>query len=63
MEHLRRLLVHAGVLPAAGRPALTGDLPAAVLADLFGLHINSAGRWTHHARRDWAAYLASRSAT
>ena len=42
---------------------LGADLPPAVLADLFGLHLNTAASWTRYAQRDWAAYLASRSAT
>lgn len=36
---------------------LAGDLPAAVLAELLGLHINTAVGWSGYARRDWAAYL------
>jgi hypothetical protein len=42
--------------------ALAADLPAAVLADLLGMHINTAVRWTTYARRDWAEYLAARAA-
>ena len=42
---------------------LADDLPAAVLADLLGLHPNTAVGWTRYAGREWAAYLASRSAT
>lgn len=41
--------------------ALAADLPAAILADLLGLHINTAVRWVNLARRDWADYLAERS--
>ncbi|WP_326812331.1 hypothetical protein OIE62_07425 [Streptomyces scopuliridis] len=40
--------------------ALAADLPAAILADLLGLHVNTAVRWVTYARRDWAAYLAAR---
>lgn len=36
---------------------LAGDLPAAVLAELLGLHINTAVGWSGYARRDWVAYL------
>ena len=39
--------------------ALAADLPAAILADLLGLHINTAVRWATYARRDWADYLAA----
>ena len=42
--------------------ALAADLPAAILADLLGLHVNTAVRWVTYARRDWADYLASRTA-
>lgn len=41
--------------------ALAADLPAAVLADLLGLHVNTAIRWVTHARRDWTDYLAARA--
>ncbi|WP_405958145.1 XRE family transcriptional regulator [Streptomyces phaeochromogenes] len=40
--------------------ALAADLPAAILADLLGLHVNTAVRWVTYARRDWADYLATR---
>jgi hypothetical protein len=42
--------------------ALATDLPAAILADLLGLHVNTAVRWVTHARRDWTDYLAARVA-
>jgi hypothetical protein len=42
--------------------ALAADLPAAILADLLGLHINTAVRWVTYARRDWAHYLTARMA-
>jgi hypothetical protein len=42
--------------------ALAADLPAAILADLLGLHVNTAVRWVIYARRDWADYLAIRAA-
>ncbi|MGW3128478.1 hypothetical protein [Streptomyces sp. NPDC001123] len=57
-------------LNAAGihvRPARNGalcslatDLPAPVMADLLGLHINTAVRWSRLVKRDWASYLAAR---
>jgi hypothetical protein len=40
--------------------ALASDLPAAVLADFLGVHVNTAVRWVTYARQDWAAYLAAR---
>lgn len=48
---------HNGVLAA-----LAADLPAAILADLLGLHVNTAVRWVVYARRDWADHLAIRAA-
>ena len=42
--------------------ALASDLPAAVIADFLGIHVNTAVRWVNYARRDWTAYLAARDA-
>ncbi|WP_156370935.1 XRE family transcriptional regulator [Nocardia arizonensis] len=42
--------------------ALAADLPAAVLADLLGMHINTAIRWVDYAGGDWTDYLAARAA-
>jgi hypothetical protein len=42
--------------------ALACDLPAAVLADFLGIHVNTAVRWVTYARQDWTAYLAARDA-
>lgn len=57
-------LQQEGIDPLAGRNgarlALAADLPASVLADLTGLHVNTALRWTRWAMRDWTAYIASR---
>jgi hypothetical protein len=39
--------------------ALAADLPAAIIADLLGMHINTAIRWVKYAGRDWADYLAA----
>jgi hypothetical protein len=62
---VRRLNDH-GIRARASRNAalinLAADLPAAVLADLLGMHINTAVLWAHRARRDWASYLAARTA-
>ena len=40
---------------------LAGDLPASVLADLLGIHITTATRWTKLVKRDWAEYAGERS--
>jgi hypothetical protein len=42
--------------------AFAADLPAAILADLLGMHVNTAVRWVIYARRDWTDYLAARAA-
>ena len=61
---VRQLNTH-GIQARIGRSAalinLAADLPAAVLADLLGLHINTAVRWVKRASRDWASYLAARA--
>ena len=58
-----RLLRH-GITPRAGRNTamltLAADLPAAVLADLLGIHDDTATRWAHRTNRDWQTYLAQR---
>ena len=62
---LVRQLNTCGIQARIGRSAalinLAADLPAAILADLLGLHINTAVRWVKRARRDWASYLAART--
>ena len=62
---LVRQLNDHGIQARASRNAalisLAADLPAAVLADLLGMHINTAVRWTHRAKRDWSSYLAARA--
>lgn len=63
---LVRQLNHHGIQARLSRSAalinLAADLPAAVLADLIGMQINTAVRWAHRAKRDWVSYLAARSA-
>jgi hypothetical protein len=46
----------------AALAALAADLPAAILADLLGMHVNTAVRWVTYTRRDWTDYLAARAA-
>jgi hypothetical protein len=51
-----------GIPVKAGRRAalidLAGRLPAAVLADLLGLHPTTAVNWMHQAGADWTRYAA-----
>jgi len=50
---------HAGRNTA--RLALAAELPASVLADLTGISISTAERWSQWAKRDWTVYVAERS--
>jgi hypothetical protein len=43
------------------RLALAAELPASVLADLTGISISTAERWSQWAKRDWAAYVGQRT--
>jgi hypothetical protein len=63
-----RLTVQLNNLGIRVRPArnsalcsLADDLPASVLADLLGIHITTAVRWSKLVKRDWASYLAART--
>lgn len=53
--------VQARISRGAALINLATDLPAPVLADLLGMHVNTAVRWVRHAKRDWASYLAARA--
>lgn len=61
---LRRHLNNAGIYTIAAHNSalieLAADLPAPVVADTLGIHIETAVRWSKYARRDWADYLAAR---
>lgn len=52
--HLRRAR-------SAALAALATDLPAAVLANLLDLNINTANAWAVYAQYDWTTYLAART--
>ena len=53
--------IEARISRSAALINLAADLPASVLADLLGMHINTAVRWAHRAKRDWTSYLATRA--
>jgi hypothetical protein len=59
---LRRYGIDAHAGRNTGRLALAAELPASVLADLTGVSISTAERWSHWAKRDWAAYVGQRAA-
>ena len=67
VNFLVRELNELGIRARAARNTalldLASELPAAILADLLGLHINTATRWIKKTRRDWTGYLAARTAT
>ena len=44
------------------RLALAAELPASVLADLTGISISTAERWSRWAKRDWTSYIGQRAA-
>ncbi len=52
---LRRYGIDAHGGRNTGRLVLAAELPASVLADLTGISISTAERWSQWARRDWAA--------
>ncbi|CAL9325997.1 XRE family transcriptional regulator [Streptomyces sp. SudanB182_2057] len=39
------------------------SLPPIVVADLFGIHPNTAQKWANYTKDDWSAYLAARMDT
>jgi hypothetical protein len=61
---LGRQLNRHGIIARPARngalSALAADLPAPVIADFLGIHVNTAVRWVTYARQDWTAYLAAR---
>jgi hypothetical protein len=64
-NYLVKLLNGVGIHTRTARNSalisLAADLPAPVLADLLGLHINTAVRWVRRSKRDWATYLEARA--
>jgi hypothetical protein len=63
-ERLRKRLAAHGITLRSTRNAalmaLAAELPAPVLADLVGLHVNTAVEWVRSARGDWSAYAATK---
>ena len=41
--------------------ALAADLPASVLSQIIGVHINTAVDWVRLAKRDWTDFIAERA--
>ncbi|MFB9238167.1 hypothetical protein ACFFWC_21855 [Plantactinospora siamensis] len=59
MLHRNGITVTAGRNTA--RAALASGLPASVLADLTGTHVQTAVAWTRLTGRDWTDYVAKRA--
>ncbi|MGY6655354.1 hypothetical protein ACXIZN_24645 [Amycolatopsis sp. TRM77291] len=57
------LPVHLRRARSAALAALAADIPAAVLAHLLNLNINTAIAWANYAQHDWTAYLHARTNT
>jgi hypothetical protein len=57
------LPVHLRRARSAALAALAADIPAAVLAQLLDLNINTAINWANYAQHDWTAYLHARTTT
>jgi hypothetical protein len=55
------LPVHLHRARSAALAALATDIPAAVLAHLLDLNINTAIAWANYAQHDWSTYLAART--
>ena len=55
---LRAIGIYAQTGRRAALLSLASQLPAAVLADLLGLHETTAARWMHQAGGDWSRYAA-----
>lgn len=57
-ERLRKLGIRAQPGRRAALTHLAAQLPAAVIADLLGIHPNTAVHWVHDAGGDWNRYAA-----
>jgi hypothetical protein len=62
-ERLRALGIYAQTGRRAALLDLAAQLPAAVLADLLGLHETTAAKWMHQAGGDWNRYAAELART
>jgi hypothetical protein len=60
---LRALGINAQAGRRAAMQQLAAEVPAAVLADLLGMAVTTAVKWTHAAGGDWARYAADTART
>jgi hypothetical protein len=67
VETIRTRLAKLGIRTRVARTTallqLTAELPPTVLADLLGIHPNTAVKWSKAAGGDWARYAASKSSS
>ena len=57
-ERLRAIGVRAKQERSTALFTLAGELPAALLAQMLGIHITGAVKWQHAAAGDWTTYAA-----
>jgi len=66
-EYLRMRLAGIGIQCTPARNAaliqLASQMPAAVIADMLGLHVNTATRWVELAGAKWTGYVADHRAS
>ncbi|MFD4460077.1 hypothetical protein [Nocardia sp. NPDC058480] len=55
------LHVHLRRARSAALAHLASEIPAAVLAELLDLHIDTALAWSNYAQNEWSAYVAART--
>lgn len=60
-EHLHRYGIDARAARNSLMLDLASELPPVVLADLLGVHPNTAVRWVQAAQGDWTAYAAAKA--
>lgn len=58
---LSRIGISAGDARSAALLELAAEMPVALLAELLGLSIAAAARWSRAANRDWSSYPALRT--
>lgn len=58
---LQRYGINAHAGRNTARLALAAELPASVLADLTGISVGTAERWSQWAKRDWTSYIGQRA--
>lgn len=60
-KRLGKIGVPVGVTRGAALAHLTASMPAAVVADLLGVHAATASVWAKATGRTWADYTANRA--